>query len=174
MVRVVLILALLLMLPGEVMAKDGAAWHKKRVVVHDYTSAAYKPYVAEMVAAFNAMLPKRAPKLVYREQPERACNTLDKKRPKVITICLSGGEWDMTATDAKHGEITRATVILIGNDTPDQIHNTICHELMHAVTDAPDDYRDPHLTESCVQGMTPYPGAWDKAYARKVYRKHGR
>lgn len=171
MIRAALLLLVLLLIPGEVMAK-GNAWHRKTVAVNDYTSPAYQPYVAEMVAAFNAMLPKRAPKLIYRAHSERPCAQLARANEEgAIMVCLSGGEWDYTTAHAKDGEIAWAKVVLIGDDPPEGRHATICHELMHAVTDVDDNYLDPHLETSCVQGATTFPGSWDKAYARKIYKK---
>ena len=168
--RLLVLLAVLLLLPGTVQA-DGA-WRGKRVVVNDYTSPAYKPAVADMVRAFNTMLPKHAPRLVYRPQPERPCSALDRAKQRgTIAVCLSGGSWDLTNSNVKRGELQWAMIILIGDDSPAERPNTICHEMMHAVTDVPDNYLDPHAATSCVQGTLPYPGSWDAAYARKVYKQ---
>jgi hypothetical protein len=46
--------------------------------------------------------------------------------------------------------------------------NTVCHELMHAVTGINDRYhRRPQ--RSCVWGSPPTPGRFDVVYARNVY-----
>ncbi len=50
--------------------------------------------------------------------------------------------------------------------------NTVCHELMHAVTGIKDKY-DSRLSTSCVWGNLPTPGRFDVAYARKVYAPPG-
>lgn len=46
--------------------------------------------------------------------------------------------------------------------------NTVCHELMHAVTGIKDRYHRRPKT-SCVWGSLPTPGRFDVTYARKVY-----
>ena len=49
--------------------------------------------------------------------------------------------------------------------------NTVCHELMHAVTGIKDRcHRRPK--SSCVWGSLPTPGHCDVTYARRVYEPH--
>lgn len=175
MMRPMILLLALLLLSTETIMAHGAVWHGKRVIVNDYTSAAYKPYVREMVAAFNAMLPARAPKLVYRSRHERSCHDFSARIKGAIAIC-TGAHDDFTGYGVERGAFTWAVINLIGNDAPEFRHSIICHEMMHAITDAPEaegyPYEYPNLDTSCVTGATDFPGAWDIAYARKVYRRH--
>lgn len=157
--------------PLDVAAKDGATWRKHRVVVKDYTPDEWKPYVADMVIAFNAMLPKRAPRLVYEAQPETPCKTLKRKRGRGQIAVCTGAFIDNTVLVAKNGVIRSALIQLFPETMPTHRHGFVCHEMMHAVTDAPDDYSYPHPETSCVLGDANFPGKWDAAYARKVYNK---
>ena len=50
--------------------------------------------------------------------------------------------------------------------------NTVCHELMHAVTGIKDRYHRRPKT-SCVWGSLSTPGRFDVAYARRVYKPRG-
>ncbi len=172
MKTLLVLLALVMFLPGGTAAKGGAAWRAKSVVVYDHTSPEWQPYVAETVAAFNAMLPSRAPRLVYTPMRERPCTAMSYERGE-IAVCFKGND-NATAFVVRHRVIHGALVRLIGDDPPDERGNVICHEFMHALTGVPDDYDFPHEETSCVQGGgLNAPGAWDVFYARKMYRKYG-
>src|SRR4051794_23239573 len=67
-------IALLGWTPGVL--AEGAVWKQKHLLVDDYTSEVWQPVIAETVASFKAVLPKRAPQLVYRSLGEQSCDSL--------------------------------------------------------------------------------------------------
>lgn len=162
----------------------GAVWTARRVTVRIYTSEAWRPLVLQSVADLNAIMPRRGPKLRPRLMGEHSCEWVRKQRYRqpTITICSvppPSGFWGSTALTPHHHTVKRemGRVKLIGHPGHDDRslewhQNTACHELMHAISWVNDNYGSE--PESCVQGELPHPGAWDRAYLQKVYRKHGR
>lgn len=155
---------------------SGAAWRKDRVKVIDFTPPAWHPVVAEMVDAFNAILPERAPRLIHVPMRERPCRGAKKDARKgVVVLCPRDGESSDAAYGQERHTITDA-VVSIGQwegQNPIWLRNAICHELMHAVTGIPD--RDQHAyLDSCVWNHTATgPGDLDRDYAKRVYKKYG-
>src|SRR5215204_1825423 len=83
----VLAAAVLLTSSANVLA-TGAAWAKKHVGVYDYSSAAWRPIVETTVAEFNAMLPARAPHLVYHPMSDAPCSQISSKMHRGgVTVC---------------------------------------------------------------------------------------
>jgi hypothetical protein len=156
----------------------GVAWPKKTVTVHDYSGWSE---VSEVVAMFNATMPKTVPQLRYRPMNGR-CH----KHRKGITVCEAtilddaAGTFSLVYEDgwAERGVIRLLTDALHGERT-----RIVCHELMHVLTGIGDRYmRDPETgiatgpypDQSCVWGILPGPGPFDVAYAKKVYGKKQR
>jgi hypothetical protein len=73
--RAVLIALVLLSVSPDVLA-GGAAWRERRIVVRDYTPAAWQPHVERALDAFNAAMPPAVPRLVYQRRKERRCRAL--------------------------------------------------------------------------------------------------
>jgi hypothetical protein len=168
-----LLLALSVLLLGPNTLAAPMVWAEKPVRVLDYSTAKWDGLVEGMVDEFNGMLPESAPRLVYRRMPERACQDL-KPRPAVgaIIICSVPAAPFVGITGVLHDGTTIVETRVMLNDTmflnTRDASNTLCHELMHAVTGIKDRYRRRAKT-SCVWGSLPTPGRFDVAYARSVY-----
>ena len=168
---VALALAVLL-LPLEVLAAP-VVWTDKTVRVLDYTTPMWDGLVAGMVEEFNAMLPDTAPRLVYRRMPERPCEELnDRVFIGAIAVCSVPAAPFVGMTTLWAGDKTMFDTRIILNDgrfvNQRFATNTVCHELMHALTGIRDKYGRRPKT-SCVWGNLITPGRFDVAYARKVY-----
>ena len=170
--RAFLLAFLALLLAPDALAAP-TVWAEKSVRVMDYTTPQWDGLVAGMVDEFNAMLPEAAPRLVYRRMPERACQDL-KPRPFVgaTVVCSLASAPFVGMTGVLHDGTTIVETRIMLNDktflnTRDAT-NTVCHELMHAVTGIKDRYHRRPKT-SCVWGSLPTPGRFDAAYARRVY-----
>jgi hypothetical protein len=126
-----------------------------------------------MVEEFNAVLPDTVPRLVYRRMPERSCEELsDRVFAGAIVVCSAPTAPFVGMTGILSGNTTIVDTRIILNDrrflNSRFATNTVCHELMHAVTGIRDNY-DRRPNKSCVWGNLPTPGSFDVAYARKVY-----
>ena len=167
----VVALCVLLLAPDALAAPT--VWSEKSVRVLDYSTAKWTGLVEEMIGEFNGMLPESAPRLVYRRMPERACQNL-KPRPIVgaIIVCSMPAAPFVGMTGVLHDGTTIVETRIMLNDklylNTRQATNTVCHELMHAVTGIKDRYHRRPQT-SCVWGSLPTPGRFDVAYARRVY-----
>ena len=169
--------ALLLALGFLLLGPNGLAapmvWVEKSVRVLDYSTPKWDGLVEGMVDEFNGMLPESAPRLVYRRMPQRACQDL-KPRPVVgaIIICSVLTAPFVGITGVLHDGTTIVETRVMLNDTmflnTRDATNTVCHELMHAVTGIKDRYYRRPKT-SCVWGSLSTPGRFDAAYARRVY-----
>jgi hypothetical protein len=165
-----LLLVLLMLIPvAEGAVAEGPVWRGKTVVVRDATPPAWKPYVEAMVAEFNAMLPKRAPRLVYRAVEEAPCG--GKGRGIVVCVADHFGHPDV-AGEMQRLSRTHAEIRLLPFERFVEPRIVLCHELMHALTGIPDNAALPYPDDSCVWGFLPHPGSFDVAYAQAVYRGH--
>lgn len=174
-------LLLLLLLPLTVESRGkqrpiGAAWKQKRVPVYDYTPDEWKPVVAQVVADFNAVMPKRAPELVYTPMGGLDCAALPTYGGAGrITVCL--GERNEGLRSGLGRAIDRALVSVHAGAAIEARRHLLCHEFMHVVTGIPDvesSTRSRHDAESCVWGnVLDTPGPRDVAFAKRAYaRKH--
>jgi hypothetical protein len=172
------VLAVLALLASttEVLA-TGAAWTKNGIGVYDYTSAPWRPLVESTVAEFNAMLPARAPRLVYQPMGEVPCSQISAQLHRGgITVCTApslpaNAELGEAQFSVNKGQLSRVRITLSEASAPQLRDTTVCHEFMHATTGIPDNYGA--LPESsCVWGNLTAPGAFDARYAHKVYQKH--
>ena len=166
---------------GQVAAEraTGAIWRQKRVPVYDHTPPEWRPIVRDQVAKFNAMLPKRAPRLRYRSMPEQMCNTIrERSRRDGITVCPIPGDpvwfakmiptYDWRTFDFKRVKVQIAAERMRLYDDVVRAQ-TVCHELMHALTSIPDNESKPQVFTSCVHGYLAEPGPFDAQYARLAY-----
>ncbi len=185
MMRAVLILLLVAMMPGEVMA-GGAVWKSKYVRVRSYVGGAWLPIVEQSVADMNAALPPRAPRLIleaYGFIPCKQAKKRNERAKRVIVICENAGMADFghTVADVERRVIQSPVILTVGAypDTWDVTFNAtkarklVCHELMHAVSWAPEDVGD----ASCLSGSgyeIVTPGPDDIAYLNGVYRRRHR
>ena len=165
-------LALLLLVPA--VPAGGAAWAGKKVPVYDYTSPAWEGVIAQTVAEMNAILPKKAPRLVYRRMPEVPCSQAPRRKEAIVVCLLAPGD-PMPAhaawwTDGQ--TILRAQIRLSPSVSPGNERRVACHEFMHVTTGIRDNY-GAALSTSCVWGTLSSPGPFDVAHVKKVYRKHG-
>jgi hypothetical protein len=174
--RVWLVAIALLCWTPEVLA-EGAVWKQKHLLVDDYTSAVWQPVIAETVASFNAVLPKRAPQLVCRALGEQSCGSLpDYGQPRAISVCnrvVSDGDGLTDSTWWQH-EFRRVKITLEPTIRQSNRLNVTCHEFMHALTNIPDQDGDPEPDTSCVWGDLSAPGSFDIAYIKRVYRKYAK
>jgi hypothetical protein len=172
MVRALILTLVVLLLAPDALAAP-AVWAETSVRVLDYTAPRWDGLVEGMVAEFNDMLPESAPRLVYHRMPQRACQDL-KPRPFVgaIVVCSVATAPFVGMTGMLHDGTTIVETRVMLNDTmflnTRDATNTVCHELMHAVTGIKDRYHRRPKT-SCVWGSLPTPGRFDVAYARRVY-----
>jgi hypothetical protein len=173
MMRAFLLALCVLLLGPDVLAAP-TLWAEKSVRVLDYSTDKWNGLVEGMVDEFNGMLPESAPRLVYRRMPQRTCQEV-KPRPiaGAIIVCSVPAAPFAGKTRMLHNSTTIIGTRVMLND---QLHlntrdaaNTVCHELMHAVTGIKDRYHRRRKT-SCVWGSLPTPGRFDVAYARKVYK----
>lgn len=162
----------LLLAPAEALTRP-PIWTSETVRVLDYSTAKWDGLVARTVDQFNVMLPDTAPDLVYRRMAERSCKDLANRTfVGAIVVCSVPAAPFVGMTGIWAGRSAMIDTRILLNDRrflnePFAI-NTVCHELMHAVTGIRDNY-DRRPRSSCVWGALPAPGRFDAAYARKVY-----
>ena len=153
----------------------GVAWTSRTVTVRIYTTVNWHPLIERSIADFNAIMPRRGPRLVMKVQGERSCAWVKRQtfRKPTITMCSqpdgNGAGWAVYRVD--HGTLAgqRVWITLVGDPGHDRYQghqNTVCHELMHAVSGVNDGWGEPR---SCVRGDLDAPGAWDVAYLERVY-----
>lgn len=168
---------------------DEWLWEQHRVMIRDYTRGGYQAEILDTIADINEILPKSAPRLEYRREKERSCDSL-----------ANGPLWDVTPAQIKkvalneiavcegvlpqtiYGKVVGLTTwfpkepgvfggVIVGFD-PDyalSYPDTICHEFMHAVSGIPDNYGS-EPGRSCVYGDLIDPGVFDIKWLRRVYR----
>jgi hypothetical protein len=175
MVRALLLALVVLLLAPDALGAP-ALWAETSVRVLDYTTPRWDGLVEGMVDEFNGMLPESAPRLVYRRMPQHACQDLKPRLfVRAIVICSVATAPFEGMTGVLHDGTTIVETRVMLNDTmflnTRNASNTVCHELMHAVTGIKDRYHRRPKT-SCVWGSLPTPGLFDVAYARRVYEPH--
>lgn len=174
------VLVLLAELNGGAMA---ARWEKTVVPVWDFMPPEYRESLQRVVNDFNANMPESAPTLRYIPLSQLMCEDLNPRRVRGgIAVCVSRlvpnptPMWQPRVID-EHGVFVRGQIAM-RDYRPLKTDNLFCHELMHAVVDAPDlegSMRDsPLLDDSCVQGLLEHLGPWDISYAAQVYNDNGR
>jgi hypothetical protein len=170
---IVVFVGLIALLP---VGGDGAAWRGKRVVVRDHTPVAWQPLVERAIAAFNTAMPPEVPRLIYQRRKERRCRSLpDTGRRGSLALCADDGRelalwWGWAEYRVERGGIIPSAKISLYSGMPEgEVGPSLCHELMHALTNAD---HSPFREDSCVRGHLSEPGAWDVAFARRAYRKH--
>jgi hypothetical protein len=114
--------------------------------------------VAASVDDFNAIMPPRGPDLIYIREAG-GCDTR-----KDLTICMSEERDYAGLTAYRNGHPWRI-YLSVGSGPSKEI---VCHELMHALADAPDRYGAAPET-SCVWGSLASPGATDISLLKKRY-----
>jgi hypothetical protein len=146
----VLVVVLLLCVALVPVADAGKRHDRRdRVIVTDYTAS---PVIAETVADFNRVMPRRGPRLVYRAVSGQCAQPL--------TVCPR--ELDGFAGLAYIG----ANRIEIDPDYRES-ENVACHEFMHVLARVGDNYdSDP---ASCLYGQLDDPGPTDIALLRERY-----
>jgi hypothetical protein len=168
----IMLLVLLVPLVPDAMAAP-PVWTAKSVRVLDYSTPKWDGLVSVMVDEFNAMLPTTAPRLVYRRMRERSCQDLaNRVFTSAIVVCSVPTAPFVGMTSMWAGSTSMVDTRILLNDqgffNARYATNTVCHELMHAVTGIPDRY-DRRPKTSCVWGNLPTPGRFDAIYASKVY-----
>ena len=178
--RVLLALALVAIMAGEVEARlRGGVWKQDRIPVWDSTAAEWQPFVKRAVHQFNRAMPKNVPRLIYHARIEQPCDDLPVYGdPGGIRLCLDpdliGAESRGNTRYIQSGRVLYRAMIRLWPDASETLRDTlICHELMHAVTTAPDSRGGwDRLDTSCVRGALDAPGSWDVGFARRLYRQH--
>jgi hypothetical protein len=107
-----------------------------------------------MVGESKGMLPESAPQPVYRRMPQRACQDL-KPRPfvgAIVACSVPTAPFVGMSGVLRNGKTIVETRVML-NDTmflnARDATNTVCHELMHAVTGIKDRYHR-RAKSSCV------------------------
>jgi hypothetical protein len=163
------VLVLAAFVPGDAIA---ARWEIPQVIVRDHLSDDMRADVMSVVDDFNANLPTGAPELVYEAMPEQPCEALEQEAG-VIQVCRSTLVPDVNAAwqprTINEDAFVSGQIAIRWNYWMPSYRPTVCHEMMHAITDVPDDPSEPHRDESCVQGTLNHLGPWDIAYATDVY-----
>jgi hypothetical protein len=172
-------LSWLLFGPPSAASAVGVAWPGRTVVVYDHSGWSE---VAPMVEAFNAVRPKRAPRLIHRDLSGQPC----RKHRRGITVCEAAILDDAAGTFSlvyEDGWAERGTIRLLVDALHGERQRIVCHELMHVLTGIGDRYAvdpetgvvtGPYPDQSCVWGILPHPGPFDVAYAKRVYGKQRR
>ena len=182
--RLMLLFLLLVLLPLSVTAQGfgGAVWRGKALHVYDHSPAAWDGVFAQTVADANAMLPGKAPTVIYHRMPPLACGDIPVRRGAVVICQGDPDRWppDMrhfpgfSFMPHKHRRMTWARVELnerIPVNAPAR-SALACHELIgHAILGLQDAYDSRQPSESCIHAWADKPGTWDQAVARWLYRK---
>jgi hypothetical protein len=147
------------MLPLPIEAKRDHRERDKRpvLIVEDHTGAAWKGVVAQTVADFNGVIPKRGPRLRY-VRGKGSCGW----EPRSIVICHDEIALPQFGGTTRH-------LVRLDPDYPERA-NAVCHELMHALTGIADNY-DARV-DSCVWGRLDAPGPFDVAHLREAFGRH--
>lgn len=174
--RWLLSLLLVIVMAGDVRAAgEGAFWPQDRLPVRSYMPEAWQPYVADAVVAFNRRMPRSVPRLVYHAKPQRRCEGIPARRSVHAIVICPNDRGHLTLYDQDRGRIVTSAVVRIWREEMAIYRaNTICHELMHALTGIPDrSWQESYGAESCVWGdVLAVPGPADIAFAQQVYRRH--
>jgi uncharacterized membrane protein YgcG len=171
--------ALVLLASAPMVLAAGAVWTSNSVGVYDYTSAAWRPIVEMTVGEFNAMLPARAPSLLYLVMGETPCDQISEQLHRGgIVVCnapmlASGDELGRTVFYVSQGQLSRVRITLPEATNAGLRDNVVCHEFMHATTGIADNYGARPDT-SCVWGDLSAPGSFDAQYAHQVYKQKDR
>lgn len=171
-VRVLLIVWVLFVgLTGNAVA---ARWDKKALEVYDFTPKAMRPLVRAVVDDYNATMPATVPRLKYVSASwERACEDLPEfGRKGAISVCQRTRPMANVGDSAIliYGTTIDSVLIRLSPDAPEwDISRILCHEMGHALYDAPDADTYPEGTDSCVRNNQSTVGSWDIAYAKQVY-----
>jgi hypothetical protein len=158
---------------GAAAESTPAIWSPGSVVVQDFLPADAGRDLAAVVYDFNAHRPPSAPELIYTAADRRTCEDLT-QQPGVIQVCLSSlvptnaTAWSPRTID--QGFFVSGQVAIRDSAQIDDWRVILCHEMMHAVGDAPDDFSRPHPDDSCVQGFLNHLGSWDIAWLQQVYQ----
>jgi hypothetical protein len=131
-----------------------AAKKRNRVYVNDYTN---NPVVAETVDDFNQIMPRRGPRLIYRNMYALCSGS--------ITVCH--GNFVEFAGQAYINE--RRIEI---NPAYRNSENVMCHEFMHILARVGDAYDT--NPDSCIYGRLNDPGGADIALLRERYQRKKR
>jgi hypothetical protein len=141
------------------------------VTVADYTTPEWVGVVEGMVAQFSAILGDWGPRLVYQRFEVRDCGAIPAPQvasrtaicsahndpPPFSGTCAIGKAHDLiTLYDAAHTQARHR-------------RQTVCHELMHALADVPDNYGS--NPDSCVYGYLDHPGGADAALLAEHVRR---
>jgi hypothetical protein len=178
-VRVVMLALVSWLFLGPAAAAREPVWQQERVVVYDYTSAQWDGVIAQTVAGFNAMLPRTAPRLIYRRMDAVECVSIPWTQRGIIACSSSTISYEdgvargglIRGTGGPHGN-RHVRVELMEYVDASWRQQAACHEFMHAITGIPDNYgANP---ESCVWGSLTSPGPFDADYAKKMYGKKKR
>src|SRR5215216_2349896 len=168
--------ALVLLASAATVLAAGAVWTSNSVGVYDYTSAAWRPIVEMTVGEFKAMLPARAPSLLYQVMTETPCDQISEQLHRGgIVVCnapmlASGDELGPTVFFVSQGQLSRVRITLPEATIAGLRDNVVCHEFMHATTGIPDNYGARPDT-SCVWGNLSAPGSFDAQYAHQIYKQ---
>lgn len=174
---VVILLALLIvatgLVPGESDARRHKADRQRTIVVQDYTSAAWAGVVTQTVDDFNAVMPKRGPRLRYVREDGACPDTRPKRSMLVCSV----------ANDPRAGYASPWGRYVFVNDTyavgwhAQFRAQTVCHEFMHALSGVGDNRTFgpdgnaiyPLPDQSCVWGDLSAPGPFDIALLAELY-----
>lgn len=154
-------------------------WPNDTVPVYDYTTT-WDGVWEEDITAFNALGVIDVPTLIYHREESTPCDKVKRHRGAIV-VCenanlpLSG----QTSVRGVGRNIVSAKIV-VDSAHPNfrqEALNTACHEMVHALTNAPDHYNSAPYT-SCIYGSLTYPGPTDRQLLHHAYdhpkkqRKH--
>lgn len=186
MMKHILLICMVMVLPMSVAASDfgGAVWRTKTLNVYDYSPPAWDGIFAQTVDDANAILPQRAPNIVYHRMTEADCADVPIKRGAII-ICQGSPDrwppdfrWAQAMSyypDDRH--VAKWARVEINAENPTRagyMPFLACHELIgHAILGIEDAYHSKSPAESCIHADAEKPGTWDISVARWLYKKFG-
>lgn len=160
--KALLVALAVLVLAPEALA-SGIVWERKRVPVYDHTPDGWQGQVAFAVAEFNRKRSKRVPRLAYRDAGAPC-----RRHRRGVTVCEFVGDprllGEAVYRPRPGGVLVRVLVRLGGpagtaEDDVAEGQRTVCHELFHALTGAPE------------RKVPNEPCPYHEGFARKVYRR---
>lgn len=149
-----------------------AIWPYEKIDVRVHTHPDWHPFIAQTIEDYNN-LSSKIPRLVPRYGQHITGDIKRKDYGNGVLVIVS--HYVVTIGVAyckvtkKQREIHWAKIVLSDWNLEDEedAQNTICHEMLHALTWAGDGGGHP---ESCLHGLAPHPNQHDKRIINQTYK----
>lgn len=168
--------ALALLIPyrvalAEIFGGNGNEWDRDTVSVEIYADPRFVPLITARYAAIEGSHPQM-PHFVMKPKTPKPCSKVkvSELNNGVIAWCSIPEEGGgTTLCEVANGEIRKCKVQVSDSDlaSPGYAENTVCHEMMHSITNVNDCYGC--AANSCVHGYLQMPGPYDFQLITKVY-----